>query len=349
MNLRLARQLQERGWRVKVAVLFDRWQTVGQDLRAGLDILMLGKFDLLDKARLPWKIARLARRADLVLGGAECAATTYGLLGAVLAGKPFVGWHHIAFHQSRQDMAFLHVKVIEHIHRRIKWLVFPSEGAKESLRQVLGKQPERAVWQVIENFQPPTWPTNGREPPDGIFAKPVVLGIGRLAEQKAFDRLIRAHAALLARGLDHHLVILGEGPERPKLEAEIQRLGVAETAFLPGQVTNVHDWLAYATVFALCSRYEGFGLVLLEALSCGTPAVAVDCPSGPREILQDDWAGVLTPNGDEVTFQAALERLLTSPKLRRVYAERGRERAKYYSPERIVPKWEALLTQVAGS
>jgi len=350
MNLRLAHELQRRGWRVKVAALFDRWRIVSEELCSGLDIVILGKSTPWNKIQLPWKIARLAKRSDIVLGGAECSATTYGFAGSNLAGKPFVGWHHIAFHRCRQDMHPLHVKVIQGVHRRVRWLVFPSNGARESLQQALGNQPEGTVWQVIENFQPSNHLSIAKNPPDAlVFSKPVVLGIGRLAKQKAFDRLIRAHAVLRRNGFDHHLVILGEGPLRQKLEREIQHLEVADSAFLLGHVDNVMDWLSHATVFALCSRYEGFGLVLLEALSCGVPSVAMDCPAGPREILRDGEAGLLVPDGDEADFQEAIARLLTSPELRKHYAERGRERAKYYSPERIIPKWEALLEQVMAS
>jgi len=350
MNLRLAHELQRRGWRVKVAALFDRWRTVGDDLCQGLDIVILGGPRVWEKFKLPLKLAGLAKQTEVVLGGAECAATSYGFVGAKLAGRPFIGWHHTAFHRNRHDLGALDGQAIISIHRRLKWIVFPSEGARESLRNTLGGQPEDAVWQVIENFQPLRHHFFPPNPPNAaIFSKPVVMGIGRLAEEKAFDRLIRAHAALRAQGLNHHLVILGDGPLRPRLETEIERLGVQETAFLPGYVSNVQDWLAHATVFALCSLYEGFALVLIEALSCGVPAVAMDCPSGPGEILENGRWGRLVPDGDEKAFTQAIGDLLQHSEQRAHFAALGRQRAKDYAPERIVPKWEALLEEVAGS
>ncbi len=349
MNLRLANELQRRGWQVKVVALFDRWRTIERKLYKNLDLLILGGTKFYDKIQIPFKLARLAKETDIVLGGVEWAATTYSFAGAQLANKPFVAWTH-----SNYGLQTLLERVDRNINRfiyqRIKWLVFPSQGAYDSFLNVLGDRVHGALWQVIENFQTLHTDLPSVLPPDQrIFSKPVIMGIGRLAEEKSFDRLIRAHATLRRRGLDHHLVILGDGPLRGELEAEIHRLGVADSAFLPGHVDNVMDWLAHATVFALCSRYEGFGLVLLEALSCGVPSVAMDCPAGPREILQDGEAGLLVPDGDESAFQEALVRLLTSPELRKHYAERGRERAKHYSPERVIPKWEMLLEQVMAS
>jgi len=111
-------------------------------------------------------------------------------------------------------------------------------------------------------------------------------------------------------------------------------------------VDNVADWLAHATVFALCSRYEGFALVLLEALAAGVPAVAMDCPAGPREILRDGEAGVLVPEGDETAMQAAIAQLLHDPGLRARFVQAGLTRARDFTPEYIVPKWETLLQEV---
>lgn len=178
------------------------------------------------------------------------------------------------------------------------------------------------------------------------FAKPVIMAIGRLAQQKAFDRLIRTHATLRQQGFDHHLVILGDGPLRSELTAQATALGVADTVFMPGHVPNVAAWLNQATVFVLCSRYEGLPLVLLEALTCGVPAVAMDCPAGPREILDGGRYGNLVPDGDETAMTEAIARLLRDPNLRTRYAELGRERAKHYSAERILPQWEALFQEI---
>lgn len=174
----------------------------------------------------------------------------------------------------------------------------------------------------------------------------MIIGIGRLTEQKAFDRLIRAHSVLQHKGFDHHLVILGDGAQKSFLFGEARRLGVENTVFMPGHVENVADWLARSTVFALCSRYEGLPLVLLEAIAQGIPTVAMDCPSGPREILQDGKYGLLVAEGDETAFTDALASLLKDPALRAKYAALGLERARHYAPERIANEWENFLMHV---
>ncbi len=344
MNLRLARQLQSRGYPVRLVTLFKRPWFEPLD-PSGLEVVRLDAKGI-GKPWVVFRLVPLAQKADIVIGGLEDAATNYGWMAATLARRPFLSWTHISFHRHLQRAGWLDRSMSRAIRRHIRWTVFPSHGALDSLGQALGRQPSNSTWRVIENFLD-LWPEPSSVSLDRtIFSKPVVLSIGRLAAQKAFDRLIRAHAALCRRGLDNHLVILGEGPERRKLEAEAQHLGVTDSVFLPGHVENVWDWLAYATVFAMCSHYEGLPLVLLEALSCGVPSVAMDCPAGPGEILQGGEAGILVPDGDESAFQEAIARLLTSPQLRRHYAERGQKRAQYYTPERIIPKWEALLEKI---
>lgn len=350
MNLRLARELGKRGWEVHLAVLCNRLRVIPDEEIQGLRINFLGDFKLHDKLLLPLRIAHLARekRASLVLGGVEQAATTYGALAARLARLPFAAWAHISFQQHKQRLGIIDREIMKTTYRKTRWVVFPSQGAHDSMRETLHGQPAHSEWEVIENFLPTRDAAiKSKLPPDhSLFAQPVILGIGRLAEQKAFERLIHAHARLREQGFAHHLVILGEGPDRAMLEEEIQRLGVSDSAFLPGHVNNVTDWFQHSTIFALCSRYEGFSLVLLEAISCGVAAVAMDCPSGPREILQDGRAGMLVPEGDESAFQKALAELIDSPRKREFYATRGRERARFYSPERIVPLWETVLEGV---
>jgi glycosyltransferase involved in cell wall biosynthesis len=123
---------------------------------------------------------------------------------------------------------------------------------------------------------------------------PVVLAIGRLTQQKGFDILIQAFAQVRKR-CDARLVILGEGEERTSLNNLIRDLNLQEHVRLPGFVTNPYPYLANADLFVLSSRWEGLPTVLVEALYCGAPIIATDCPSGPREILKDGLYGQLVP------------------------------------------------------
>lgn len=134
---------------------------------------------------------------------------------------------------------------------------------------------------------------------------PVVLAVGRLVPQKDFATLLGAFA-VLRQDRAARLVILGDGPLRTDLEQQAARLGIADDVDLPGFHPNPYPAMAAADVFVLSSRWEGSPGVLIEAMSCGTPVVATDCPSGPRQILDDGRFGRLVPVGDSQAMADAL-------------------------------------------
>lgn len=134
---------------------------------------------------------------------------------------------------------------------------------------------------------------------------PVILAVGRLTAQKAFDLLIQAFAQA-RKAHPARLLILGEGEERPALEALVKQLGLEAEISLPGFVPNPYAYMARAALFALSSKWEGLPTVLVEAMSAGTPVVSTDCPSGPREILRGGQYGQLVPMNDVTALANAI-------------------------------------------
>ena len=141
---------------------------------------------------------------------------------------------------------------------------------------------------------------------------PVILGVGALARVKRFDDLLRAFARV-AREVDCRLVILGQGKEREALLRLAAELGVAARVDLPGFVGNVLPYMRAAAVLVLSSEREGAPNVLVEAMACGTPVVATDCPSGPRELLDGGRLGPLVPVGDIDALSRAVVDVLRDP------------------------------------
>jgi glycosyltransferase involved in cell wall biosynthesis len=138
---------------------------------------------------------------------------------------------------------------------------------------------------------------------------PVILGVGRLSPQKGFATLIRAFSQVRQTRLAR-LLILGEGRERPMLEALVRELGLEQDVKLPGFTTNPYPYMSQASLFVLSSRWEGLPGVLIEALYCGTPVISTDCPSGPREILKGGLYGQLVPVDDVGALAPAIEMAL---------------------------------------
>lgn len=172
--------------------------------------------------------------------------------------------------------------------------------------------------------------------PDG---PPIVLAAGRLHRQKGFDVLLRAFAIARA-DVDCRLVILGEGGDRGALERQIEQSGLGYDIDLPGFCENPFALMARAGVFVLSSRWEGFPNALIEAMACGAPVVATDCPSGPREIMEGGIAP-LVPVDDVDALAAALVATLR----RRPDTFRSQARAREFSISAAVDHYLKVLEQ----
>jgi len=134
---------------------------------------------------------------------------------------------------------------------------------------------------------------------------PVILAVGRLTDQKAFDVLIQAFSGV-RKNQRAHLLILGEGENRPALESLITQLGLERDVKLMGFLQNPYPYMAQASLFVLPSRWEGLPTVLVEALHLGVPVIATDCPGGSREILNDGRFGRLVPVDEPLILTEAI-------------------------------------------
>jgi glycosyltransferase involved in cell wall biosynthesis len=217
-----------------------------------------------------------------------------------------------AGHVARRLRDQLLPTLARHFYPRSDAITAVSQGVKDDLVRVVGV-PEPLVRVIFNPVVTPELLRDAKAPCDHPWlqpgAPPVILAAGRLTVQKDFPMLLRAFSRVRAR-LAARLIIIGEGEDRPQLEGLAASLGVADDVELPGFVRNPFAYMARASLFALSSQWEGLPTVLIEAMACGAPIVATDCPSGPYEILAGGRFGRLAPVGDDAAFaQAALELL----------------------------------------
>jgi glycosyltransferase involved in cell wall biosynthesis len=201
------------------------------------------------------------------------------------------------------------------LYRQADEIVAVSEGVKEDLMRITGLPPVRIT--VIANpaVSNRIYTLAAAPIPHPWFNDttiPVVLGAGRLTRQKDFPTLVRAFAKVKAVRACR-LIILGDGNDREKLLSLSRELKIDPYIDLPGFVSNPYAYLRRASLFALSSIWEGSPNVLTEALALGTPAVATDCRSGPREILKDGAIGRLVPVGDPDALATAILETLSDP------------------------------------
>jgi glycosyltransferase involved in cell wall biosynthesis len=144
------------------------------------------------------------------------------------------------------------------------------------------------------------------------------------------------------------LWILGEGSERPKIEAQIERLNIEENVSLFGFRENPFKFMAAADIFVLPSLWEGFGNVIAEAMACGTPVVSTDCPHGPGEIITHGENGLLVPPANPDALSKALLQLLEDQDLRRELSKNGERRAQDFHVSEIGRQYLDLFREVIG-
>jgi glycosyltransferase involved in cell wall biosynthesis len=176
-----------------------------------------------------------------------------------------------------------------------------------------------------------------------------VLAVGRHVAQKGFDLLLRAWREVQGQLPEARLRIVGDGPLGSELAGLAAELGVASSVEWTAPTDRIESLYREAAVFVLSSRYEGMPLALLEAQALGVPAVAFDCPTGPREIVSDE-TGIVVAAGDVAAFASAIVALLRDPERRARMARAAIVRSRaFFAPGRQLDAWASLIRDVAAT
>jgi glycosyltransferase involved in cell wall biosynthesis len=225
-------------------------------------------------------------------------------------------------------------------YRRADAIVAVSEGAADDLAALVGLERSR-ITRIYNPVVTPRLFTLATEPVQhpwfGSNEPPVILGAGRLTAAKDFETLIRAFS-IVRQQRKSRLMILGEGDQRSRLQALIEKLGIAADVTLPGFVSNPYKYMRRSSMFVLSSRWEGFGNVLVEAMACGAPVISTDCPGGPAEILEEGRHGRLVSVGDPDSMAVAILEQFDAPAILS-----GQQRARSFTLESSLRSYRRAL------
>lgn len=264
----------------------------------------------------------LRRDKPDVLMVAKDRAMRIGALAAMLAGgnTRLVGQLHnnVSGYLATKTplQRWLRTAPMRWLFPRYDKIICVSEGVVEDTVQITGLPRERMV--ALPN--PIVTPEIYRKSEQAVAHPwlndqtiPVIMGAGRLAQEKDFATLINAFH-IVRQQRPSRLIIIGEGPLRQALEGQVKTLGLEECVSLPGYTDNPYAWMKRASLFVLSSAWEGSGNVLIEAMAVGVPAISTDCPYGPSETLANGKYGRLVPVADpEAMAQAMLDTLQNPP------------------------------------
>ena len=341
--LLLARELVLRGWAVSIACL-RKSSELARHVPAGVRLFMPESPGHLASLRFLGRLRTIVRQSSVVIGTLELQSL---FVAALLAPGRSIGWLHkdLAGYLATKPQFFvrLYRALMTFAVRRSQCIVCVSDGIVASSRALWPGYAQRFVriYNPMDTGEIERLSLEEmRQDVADFFAKhkKVVLAVGRLEDQKNFVLLLEAFALLKREMPDVALCIAGEGSQRRMLEGRARTLGVE--LFMPGHV-NPYPLMRKATVLALTSRYEGFSLVLAEGLALGLPIVAVDCPSGPAEVLENGRFGRLV-EADATRIARALKETLVAQEEKE--GRQGRMcRAGEFSLEAQLPRWIELL------
>ena len=296
---------------------------------------------ILHAARLRREIRRIAPDVILTVG-------TYAnvVVPRVAEGVPVVLSEHVHATRRLRDARFPRI-----IRRLMRWtyprrvVVTPTDGVTDDLRAKFNATRATTIPHGIDIDAVRAAAAEAVPPAEALRATAgeYVVACGRLTPQKDYPTLLRAFAAARSRGLSGSLRIIGDGEERPRLEALARELGIAGHVRFLGHLDNPFPVMARARLLVLSSAWEGFGLVLVEAMALGLPVISTDCPSGPAEILQGGRSGTLVPVGDVAALAAAMADVWTSDERRAAMSSESRRRAEAFSMAEMARRYRDLF------
>jgi GalNAc-alpha-(1->4)-GalNAc-alpha-(1->3)-diNAcBac-PP-undecaprenol alpha-1,4-N-acetyl-D-galactosaminyltransferase len=241
---------------------------------------------------------------------------------------------------SQQPIGFPWAWMRRRSYSSARALVVQTQAVRLQLEPMMRNRPIYVIPNAVDapvGNQPAREPRRSAEEPLRLAA------MGRLAHQKGFDLLIDAFARASEGRPNWSLTILGDGPERRRLEEQIHARELEPRVHLAGWIYDPVTVLRNCDAFVLSSRFEGFPNALLEAMALGLPAISFDCPSGPAEIIRHEVDGLLVPGEDVAALAAAIRRTLSNEEFRERLGAEAVRVVERFSVERYFARWDAVL------
>ncbi len=346
-------------------VMSDYW---AQGCDQWLDSAPLGLAGWFDTPTRLWRDARVLstllreHQVDLAIGMMHYSSAVLALairmagvatrLLASYRGPVFEHLRH--FEPNRGRRIWIHAAICASSHAA-QGVTMPSEGTALELSRHCWT-PARKLHVVYNGINLEEAGQRGAQPiklPTPLEqGEPFAAVSARLSEEKRLDWVINAFARLDSAA-ELKLLVLGEGSARAQLENRVHILGLEQRIIFQGHVDDPLPYLARSRMFIHTCQYEGFGYSILEALACGTPVIATDCPYGPRELLHDPGspgapAGLLVPMNDPDALAAAMSLIWKDETLAHALIERGRARAQELSLPRMQTGHEQVIRDLLG-
>lgn len=221
------------------------------------------------------------------------------------------------------------------------YVIAASRGVADDMKKTvnMGSEKVKAIYNPVDVEK--VIETSKDDVVENIFShSPVLIGVGRLEKQKGFCYFIEALPEIKKKYPDAQIVLLGKGSLENELKKKARELRIEDCVHFLGFVDNPYKYMRAADVFVLSSLWEGFGLVLVEALATGTSVVATNCPHGPTEILKEGEFGRLVSPGGSKSLAVGVIQSLESKKLTTKKLE---ERARYFSPQKVSSEYKKLI------
>jgi len=306
---------------VKLHVLApERWLSHCRQLKKARKLGPLGKIYeelLLPPVRKPL----MNRRFRRVLAQGYDVVVDYDMSLSRITGPlpvPMIGYQHFSVAHLERG----HRRKLRKLRHQCKTdydaVVMLTDSMLNDARALIPEAADKLV-RLYNTIDLDNIRARANQPLDAAVAPsgPYIVSVGRLEEsQKDFTTLLHAYAQLVQEGIEERLVLVGDGASRPQLEALARSLGIAGRVTFAGFQSNPHAWIRQARLLAFSSKMEGLPNVLLEGLAVGQVVVSTDCPTGPREILDDGRAGLLVPVGDAGQLAVAIRQGLQDAPLR---------------------------------
>lgn len=302
---------------------------------------------------MPYVFAKLvleAMRSDIVVGALELKATYLAYLAGRLARTPVVGWAQAPIHEWLKKYSRKHSVVTRYVYPRLTRIACISQTTRQSLYKAAPVRSER-VRVIHSPYELDSIVKSSNEAisqwAQAVFSKPTLIAVGRMAHEKGLDLLIKAHAEVLKKGIDHNILIVGpKYPLGKQLRALVRDLGLDKTVFMHDYVENPYPLMKAAIGVVIPSRFEGLCNVMVEALALGKAVVATAC-GGPSEVLSDGVNGILVPTENVEELALGMSRVLLDGNLREAISQKGRKSVESFAPENTLPQWEHLLIELA--